>query len=1319
MSVKTRTACSYCGVGCGVEVTTEADGVTGLPVIAKVSGDTLHPANFGRLCTKGATHAELMAATENRLTTALVRPARDADAVSTPVDEAVAEAGRRLKTIVDEHGPDAVALYVSGQMSIEAQYVATKLAKGYLRTVHIESNSRLCMASAGTGYKQSLGADGPPGSYTDFDTADLFFVIGANMADCHPILFLRMADRMKAGAKLIVVDPRRTATADKADLYLPIKPGTDLALLNGLLHLLVAEGDIDADFIAEHTEGWEAMPGFLADYPPERVAAITGITESDIRTAAAMIAEAGDWMTCWTMGLNQSTHGTWNTNAICNLHLATGAICRPGSGPMSLTGQPNAMGGREMGYMGPGLPGQRSVLSAEDRAFCEQQWDLAPGTIRPDVGPGTVAMFEQVAAGQIKACWIICTNPVASVPNRATVITGLERAELVITQDAYIDTATNRYADIALPAALWAESDAVMINSERNMTLLQQSVPAVGEARPDWELICGVAEYLGFGDDFAYKSSAEIFDEIRRFSNPHTGYDLRGASYERLRESPLQWPCPPDDQADRHPIRYLNDGVSQTLHIDTDGHRPRLAFPTPSRRAQFLARPHMDARELPDEEYPLVLNTGRLQHQWHTLTKTGRVDKLNKLNGAPFVEVHPEDAAALGVSKDHHVELTSRRGRAVLPPSITDRVRPGTVWAPFHWNDEHGEDLTVNALTNDAVDADSLQPELKVCAVKLRPIAVQAPTAGPGLAAAPLGVGRPDFNDDETLYLSGFLAGLDAGTPGVPVLPPTAPVRHSVRLWVDGLLAGTYSRRTEETATGPLVLWASQTGNAEEFAARLAGRITGARLITMNDASLDDIASAGEILFITSTFGDGGPPDNGAQFWDRLSSADAPALTGVRYSVLGIGDRAYDNFCGHAKALDARLAELGAVRAHERMDCESHDDAPMAAWADRVATAKPAVTPQAAAPLTRNAPLPAPLCRNIRLTPESAHKEVRQFGFDISEHVAEHGVSYAAGDSLGVFVTNDEATVAAWLAATGLSGTEIIEVDGADTELRSALMTAYDICRVTPNLANFVAERCPQAKLLRRSKEKLDGWLADRNALDVIEEFAVRATAEEWQDALVRLTPRQYSISSSPLVSPHEVQLTVSVLRYRSARGTLRGGVASTFLADRAQTAPVFVQRSPNFRPPEDSQTPMIMVGPGTGIAPFRGFLQERRALGHRGRNWLFFGDQHRSENFYYRDDLEDMVDDGFLSRLDLAFSRDQARRVYVQDRMTERGADVWRWLEDGAHFYVCGDATRMAADVDAALIKIMRKHGSLSAEAAHDYKRELIATKRYVRDVY
>lgn len=804
----TRTACSYCGVGCGIEVATEV-GTSGAPMIVKVSGDKLHPSNSGRLCTKGATHLELMRA-PGRMTTAYRRSERGVEPQPVGVDEAVRETATRLRRILDEYGPDAIALYVSGQMSLEAQYLATKLAKGHLRTIHMEANSRLCMASAGTGYKQSLGADGPPGSYEDFEHADLFFVIGANMADCHPILYLRMTDRLKAGAKLIVVDPRRTDTAARADLFLQIAPGTDLALLNGLLYLLVEAGDIDAGFIAELTDGWEAMPEFLADYTPEKVAELTGLTEESIRTAARWIGAAGEWMSLWTMGLNQSTHGTWNTNALCNLHLATGAICRPGSGPFSLTGQPNAMGGREMGYMGPGLPGQRSLLNPADRAFVEDAWELPPATLRTEAGPGTIEMFRELAAGAIKAAWIVCTNPVATVANRKTVIAGLEAAELVIAQDAYTETATTPYADILLPATLWAEADAVMVNSERNVTLLDSSIEPAGAARPDWQLIAQVATAMGF-PGFDYASSAEVFDELRRFTNPATGYDLSGMTYDRLREGPMQWPCSDPGQR-RNPIRYLNDGTSQPLYTDADGNEPRLAFPTPSRRAVFWPRPHMLPDEMPDDDYPFLLNTGRLQHQWHSMTKTGRVGKLNKLNGEPFVEVHPDDARALELNPGDQLEVTSRRGRAVLPARISDRVRPGGCFAPFHWNDEQGEYLTINAVTHDAVDSDSLQPEFKACAVALRRVALMArahtpetPASAPGSAATghhPLATmlgldaaATPTLSETERIYLGGYLAALQTlPVSGQPVLPSSAPLSERSRLWVDGLLAGMYSR---------------------------------------------------------------------------------------------------------------------------------------------------------------------------------------------------------------------------------------------------------------------------------------------------------------------------------------------------------------------------------------------------------------------------------------------------------------------------------------------------------------------------------------------
>jgi NADPH-dependent sulfite reductase flavoprotein alpha-component len=998
-------------------------------------------------------------------------------------------------------------------------------------------------------------------------------------------------------------------------------------------------------------------------------------------------------------------------------------------------------------------------VAAGDRAFVEERWGLAPGTIRSDVGPGTVEMFERVASGDIKACWIICTNPVATMANRRTVITALEAAELVVTQDAYADTATNRYADVILPAALWAESDHVMVNTERNLTLLQQSVDPVGHARPDWMLICQVAAELGFGEHFAYDSSEQIFDELRQFGNRATGWDLRGATYRRLRETPLQWPVPPADlpggEDDRHPIRYLNDGVSQELFTDEHGEQPRLAFPTPSRRAVFHPRPHLDADELPDDAYPMVLNTGRLQHHWHTMTKTGRVEALNALDVGPFVELHPADAQAKRIVDGQPVEVASRRGRAVLPAVVTERVRQGSCFAPFHWNDEHGEYLAINAVTNDAVDADSLQPEFKACAVSLRPAGpVPSP---PELASTTMNVlgsalglddqSPPVLVDGEKLYLAGFFRALPSepsDVRGLPMLPADAPVRTAVRGYVDGLLAGRYSRTRSDVAEAALaapptlVMWASQTGRARELAVLLGERLDSAgasvRVSDMNSCELSEVARSRVVVVVTSTFGEGGPPDNGADFWARLTSRDAPVLGAVRYAVLGIGDRSYGDFCGHARSLDARLAELGATTLIERIECEAHDDGPLAQWAERVTTlvgsapahpmtvteTSPRARDRSAEPFTRVKPVHAPLSRNTLLSAPGSAREVRQFGFDLSEHE----ITYSVGDALGVYATNSAAMVTRWLEATGLSADEAIEVDGIEMTLGDALASHYDICRVTPGLLDFVRAAGQSGgvlKTLQRNGTRLDTWLRGRNGVDVVAEFGVRAEVEQWRDALVRLTPRSYSISSSPLVSPTEVQVTVSVVRYVGTDGNDGGGVCSTFLADRAGGAPVpvFLQPSPHFRPPEDGSVPMIMVGPGTGVAPFRGFLQERRALGHGGDNWLFFGGRHRTENFYYRDDLEDMVRDGLLNRLDVAFSRDQAERVYVQHKMLDYGADVWRWLEDGAHFYVCGDAARMAKDVDEALTVVIRQHGGMSAERAHDYKRELVATKRYVRDVY
>jgi ferredoxin-nitrate reductase len=694
-----KTYCPYCGVGCGLTV-----GVKDNRVV-KIQGDPDHPSSQGQLCLKPIYLPDALR-TDDRLLYPHLRLHQDAPFQRVTWDQAINTAAFKFRQIIDRHGPDAVAFYGSGQFSTEDYYTVNKLVKGFIGANNFDANSRLCMASAVVGYVTSLGSDGPPAAYEDIDLADCFFLIGANIAACHPVIFNRLKRRKKTHPEttIIVVDPRQTATAKLADIFLPIQPGTDVALLNAMLHVLLAENLFDQTFIEAHTTNFEVVRQTVEPYTPAVAARICGIPEASLVAAARAFGRAQGTLSLWSMGVNQSTAGVQKNQAILNLHLATGKIGRPGNGPFSLTGQPNAMGGREAGGLCHLLPGYRLVQNPDHRAEVAQFWGVPADRISPKPGLPAVQMFEAAAQGQVKALWIACTNPMVSMPNLDLVEAALRRAELVVVQDAYHPTDTTAYAHILLPAAQWSEKEGVMTNSERRITYLPKLVEPPGEALPDWQIFTRFARALGFSIAFPYESAAQVFAEFVQLTQGRL-CDYSGVSHARLqREGPLQWPCPEPD----HP-------GSVRLYTDQQ-------FRTPDGKAKFHAVGHQDIVEPPDEDYPLVLTTGRVKDQWHTMTRTGKSRQLLKHDPEIFIEIHPTDAARWAIEPEQLVKVTSRRGVAIARARLTTDIKPGTCFMPFHWGRQGGYHQSANNLTTPAVDPLSKEPEFKACAVQVSPL---------------------------------------------------------------------------------------------------------------------------------------------------------------------------------------------------------------------------------------------------------------------------------------------------------------------------------------------------------------------------------------------------------------------------------------------------------------------------------------------------------------------------------------------------------------------------------------------------------------------
>ena len=695
-SAAAPSVCCYCGVGCGVLVRPDKQGnVT-------VVGNPDYPVNRGALCSKGLNLQYTVNDRSERLLYPQMRYSKSRPRQRVSWDEALARTAAVFKTFIEQYGPDSVAFYASGQCLTEEYYVINKLIKGFIGSNNLDTNSRLCMSSAVVGYKLALGEDSVPVCYDDIELADCFLVTGANPAWCHPILWRRVEAHKAANpdTKIIVVDPRSTDTCGLADLHLQLIPGTDVVLHQALARVLIENGDIDLAFIKQHAEGFEAYRDVVFERSLAESARLCGVPEGDIRLAAQYIGAARGFLSMWTMGLNQSAVGVDKNLSLLNLHLITGQIGKPGAGPLSLTGQPNAMGGREVGGLSNLLPAHRDLANPAHRAEVQQFWGSGPLADKP--GFTATEMFDALHDGRLKAIWIICTNPLTSLPDARRAEQALANARFVVVQEVSTRSETLAYADVVLPAAAWAEKEGTMTNSERRISHLARVVDAPGEALPDAEIICRFARALGFRG-FDYPNVEAIYREHTRLT-AGTSLDISGLTYDILRErGSVQWPY------------RAGWPQPETPRLFAD-HR----FHTPSGRAVIHPVAAAFRSEAPDEDFPFILTTGRIRDQWHTRTKTGRVSKLNQHSPQAYLEIHPQNAAALAVAEGDLVTVHSRRGEVRVPARLTAGIRPGVVFLPIHWGKILGSDLhRANNVTSGALDPVSKEPDFKYCAVRV------------------------------------------------------------------------------------------------------------------------------------------------------------------------------------------------------------------------------------------------------------------------------------------------------------------------------------------------------------------------------------------------------------------------------------------------------------------------------------------------------------------------------------------------------------------------------------------------------------------------